>query len=766
MQDIQQEQNIEELSGNIEHIIYRNPQNGFTVMEINAAGTLISAVGEIDDVQVGEDVTLTGYYMQHPTYGDQFKVEMCVKTLPTNATAIRKYLESGVIKGIGAVTARRITDKFGDSSLDIIDNYPEKLAEIKGISIGKAEAISKEFKRIFGIRTAMAQLSSLGLSPGICVKVWEKYGDMASAAIKENPYRLCDAEIGLPFEKADALGYSLGMMKNSGYRIRAGILHILQHNLGNGHTCLPKDKLLAMTQAFLGVDAEEVEGELTETIRDTDVILRDFGEREYVYLPQLYKAETYISGKILLLNSVDMGRREPDSELIQQLEKRNGIVYDDTQKQAIKQAAVSNVFILTGGPGTGKTTILNAIIQLAEMKGESVVLAAPTGRASKRMSEVTGRDAKTIHRLLEVDFSEETSPIGPLKFKKNEKNQLKNDLIVIDEMSMVDTMLFEALLRAIRMTSRLVLVGDSNQLPSVSAGSVLRDMIVSEVINTVQLKHVFRQAAQSLIVTNAHRIVNGEQPTINNMAEDDFFLMHRTTANEIEDTLAELCAKRLPKKYGISGIWDVQVLAPGRKGNVGIASLNDWLQGVLNPQRDGKWEHRNEQRTLRVGDKVMQTRNNYDIEWTRYAENTPESKYFTDDAEIEEQGAGIFNGDIGRVLNIDRNDRCVDVIFDDKVARYTFENAGELELAYAITVHKSQGSEYSVVILVLTNPGERLYYRSLLYTAVTRAKKLLIIVGRKDSIAYMVENNRKMIRYSNLRKLLAKGRSYGENIIQ
>ena len=759
MQELQQDRKIEELNGNIEHIIYRNSQNGFTVMEINAEGTLISAVGEIDDIQVGEDVTLTGYYMQHPTYGDQFKVEMCVKSLPTTALAIRRYLESGVIKGIGAATARRITDKFGDDSLDVIENSPEKLAEIKGISISKAEAISREFKRVFGIRTAMAQLSGLGLSPGICVRVWKKYGDLSSEAVRENPYRLCEADIGVPFEKADAIGVSMGVMQNSGCRISAGIQHILRHNLNNGHTCLPQDKLIAMAQAFLGVEKAEVERELDESITDRDVIRREFGGREYIYIPQLYEAETYIAGKLMLLDSVNAGRREPDSEIIEQLEKANGITYDETQKQAIRQAAVSSVFILTGGPGTGKTTILNAIIQLAEMQGESVALAAPTGRASKRMSEVTGKDAKTIHRLLEVDFSEDSSATGVIKFKRNEKNQLKNDLIVIDEMSMVDTLLFESLLRAVRMTSRLVLVGDSNQLPSVSAGSVLRDMIVSGAINTVQLKHVFRQAAQSLIVTNAHRIVNGEQPVITNRAEDDFFVMHRNSAGEIEDTLAELCAGRLPKKYGISGVWDVQVLAPGRKGSVGITSLNNWLQGVLNPQREGAWEHRNEQRTLRVGDKVMQTRNNYDIEWTRYSENTPEEKYFSDDAEIEEQGTGIFNGDIGRVINIDRNDRCLDVVFDDKVARYTFENAGELELAYAVTVHKSQGSEYAVVILVLSYPGERLYYRSLLYTAVTRAKKLLIVVGRSDALRYMVENNRKMIRYSNLRKLLARGKS-------
>ena len=757
MQELQQERKIEEISGSVEHIVYRNPRNGFTVMEINAGGALMSAVGEISDVQAGEEVTLTGYYMQHPNYGDQFRVEMCVKRLPTTALAICRYLESGVVKGIGAATARRITDRFGDASLDVIENEPERLAEIKGISIVKAQAISLEFKRVFGVRAAMAQLSGLGLPPGVCVRVWKRYGEQSAQAIRENPYLLCDAGIGVPFDKADAIAAANGVEADDINRVCAGVRHILRHNLGNGHTCLPSDKLKAMAQAMLMVEREDVERAIEKDVIDRELIRREFGGREYVYLPQLYEAETYIAGKLELLNAVTAPRREPDAETIGWLERNNGITYDETQREAIRRAATSSVFILTGGPGTGKTTILNAIIRLAEMQGESVALAAPTGRASKRMSEVTGRDAKTIHRLLEVDFSEEDSAAGLLKFKRNEKNQLKNDLIVIDEMSMVDTLLFEALLRAVRMTSRLVLVGDSDQLPSVSAGSVLRDMIASGAITTVQLRHVFRQAAQSLIVTNAHRIVSGEQPVITNGADDDFFLLRRARTEDIEDTVAELCAKRLPQKYGISGMWDVQVLAPGRKGPTGVGSLNNWLQGVLNPKRDGGWEHRNEQRALRTGDKVMQTRNNYDIEWTRYKPDTPEELFFSDEAEIEEQGAGIFNGDIGRVLSIDRSMRCVDVIFDDRVARYTFENASELELAYAVTVHKSQGSEYAAVILVLTYPSERLYYRSLLYTAVTRAKKLLIVVGRDDAITYMVNNNRRMIRYGNLRKLLARG---------
>ena len=761
MQELNQERKIEEIEGSVEHIVYRNPQNGFTVMEINVGGTLMSAVGEISDVQAGEEVTLTGYYTQHPSYGDQFHVEMCVKRLPSTASAICRYLEGGAVKGIGPAMARRITEKFGDASLDVIENEPERLAQVKGISAARAHIISREFKRTFGVRAAMAQLSGLGLTPGICVRVWKKYGERSSEMIRENPYLLCAADIGVAFDKADSIAAGSGIANNDKNRVCAGVRHILRHNLGNGHTCLPLDKLTGMAQAMLEVEAEDVDGAIAEDVLDRELVRQQFGGREYVYLPQLYEAESYVAGKLELLNAVTTPRREPDAETIARLERSNGITYDETQREAIRRAATSSVFILTGGPGTGKTTILNAIIQLAELQGESVALAAPTGRASKRMSEVTGRDAKTIHRLLEVDFAEEDSESGLLKFKRNEKNPLKNDLIVIDEMSMVDILLFEALLRAVRMTARLVLVGDSDQLPSVSAGSVLRDMIVSGRINTVQLKHVFRQAASSLIVTNAHRIVSGEQPVINNGAQDDFFLMRRTRAEDIEDTVAELCARRLPQKYGISGTWDVQVLAPGRKGPTGVAALNNWLQGVLNPQKEHGWEQRNEQRTLRKGDKVMQTRNNYDIEWTRYKPGTPEELYFTGEAEIEEQGAGIFNGDIGRVLNIDREERCVDVIFDDRVARYTFESASELELAYAVTVHKSQGSEYSVVILVLSYPNERLYYRSLLYTAVTRAKKLMIVVGRGEALGYMVNNNRRMVRYSNLRKLLAKGA--GEN---
>ncbi len=719
------------IQGTLECITFR-AESGFTVAELDCGGELVTIVGELFGIEEGEELNLTGRYVSHPKYGAQFQVALCERRLPATASAIRKYLSSGVIKGIGKGLARRIVDRFQEKTMEIIEAEPMRLAEISGISEKKAEEIAEEFKRIFGIRALMIFLSQYGISPTQSVAVWKLWGPMALDKIQSNPYMLCGGELDLEFALCDTIAMEYNLSEASEDRIRAGVSFVLRRNLNSGHTCLPSDKLLEQTTHLLQLPESSILPVLEEEITERRLCLLP-RKKDYYYLTNLFLAEQYIAERIVLMTRADFPDTARLEKKIERIEKDNGIEYAELQKQAIRQALQNDIMILTGGPGTGKTTTLNGMITILEEDGKAVSIAAPTGRAAKRISEVTGKEAKTIHRLLEVVHNESDR----LEFVRNQDNPLDADAVVIDEMSMVDTLLFDSLLRALKPGCKLILVGDSDQLPSVGAGNVLRDLIDCGCVPTVQLTEIFRQAAKSLIVTNAHRIVGGEMPSLT-VKDNDFFFLPRRRGEEVQETVVELVSRRLPASYGFNGFEHIQVLCPSRKGGLGTAELNHRLQAVLNPADAFKTQFTNNQYTFREGDKVMQVRNNYDIEWRK----------------DDERGLGIFNGDIGVIKMIDRGSQTLMIDFDGRVAAYSFDMANELELAYAVTIHKSQGSEFDAVIVPLLGGFDKLYYRNLLYTAVTRAKKLLILVGAAERIAYMVHNNRRMLRYTGLKYLL------------
>ncbi|HPD89423.1 MAG TPA: ATP-dependent RecD-like DNA helicase [Oscillospiraceae bacterium] len=723
----------ETLSGTVEDIICYKSDSGFTVFDLNAGGELVTVVGELGAVETGEEVALTGNFVSHPSYGNQFKATLCERKLPATAGAIRKYLGGGSFKGVGPALASRIVSRFGDETLAVLEKEPMRLAEVKGITTKKAAEMAAEFERAFGIRKVMLELQKYGLPASIAVRVWKRWGMASMEVIEADPFSLCHPEIGLEFPDADRI-FSEKAEPDDSRRLKAGITFVLAHNLENGHSCLPEEKLLGAAASLLGTDSG-LAAALEALLDEHRLEIYDNEGRRFFYLPELYGAETSAAGRIKLMLA---GGEEPApsvEEAISLMEKELGIEYDSLQRKALKCALRSHIFVLTGGPGTGKTTTLNALIRLLEEMGESVLLAAPTGRAAKRLSELTGREAKTIHRMLEVDFrSDELHPT----FRKNEKNPLKCDTLIVDEMSMVDTLLFDALLRALPFSCRLILVGDADQLPSVGAGNVLRDIVSSDIVPSVCLDRIFRQAAESRIVTNAHGIIRGELPELG-AKEGDFFFLPRATEADAADAVCSLVCKRLPEAYGFSPVTDIQVLCPGHRGKLGTWNLNLRLEKLLNPADKKKVEFTYNGATFREGDKVMQIRNNYDTVWQR------------DDGEM---GSGVFNGDIGVIERIDRSMRMLTVRFDDRKADYPFENSGELEHAYAVTVHKSQGSEFEAVILPLFDKSPRLNYRNLLYTAVTRARKFLVIVGTEEAVAYTVRNNRRTGRYTNLRPML------------
>ncbi len=728
------EQEMINISGSVDNIVFTNKESGFTVLDLLYNDEMISVVGVVYDVQVGEELDLTGYFMSHPTYGYQFKAVTCTHSMPATAAAIQKYLASGVVKGIGPALAKRIVDKFGNDTLKVIEEHPERLVEINGISQRRSEELAEAFKQVFGVRSLMLFLGKFSVTPAQTVKVWKTWGVLAMDVIKMNPYVLCTPQFQIAFTVTDSIAESYGIPKDSYNRILAGLNYVLMYNLNNGHTCLPRDKMLPMAQKVLHLEAELIDTTLDEILAKGDLahIQR---KKEFIALPDLFAAEQYIAHRISLMVSVPPEQEQDIDFVIEQIEQQKGITYEALQKQAIKQAMRNDVFILTGGPGTGKTTTLNAIIDVLEYQGKSISIAAPTGRAAKRISEVTQREAKTIHRLLEVEFND-----GNHRFTKNEQEPLDSDVIVIDEMSMVDVPLFDSLLRATKPAAKLVLVGDYNQLPSVGAGNVLHDLLDSGVIPTVRLEHIFRQAAQSQIVTNAHQIVNGTVPDLSRK-DGDFFMIQRGSIETAEQTVLDLVCERLPKTYGFSPVEDIQVLCPQRKGGLGMMEINKDLQARLNPAAPGKTEFKSTYYTYRIGDKVMQIKNNYDIEWTRG----------------DERGMGIFNGDIGIIQMIDRGSQTLAIDFEDRIAYYSFEMANELELAYAITVHKSQGSEFEAIVLPIFGGYDKLYYRNLLYTAITRAKKILVIVGRESRVRFMIGNNIKSIRFTNLKYMIQNG---------
>lgn len=728
---------LEKIQGEVDSIVYRNEENGFAVLMLAVDDDLVTVVGEMGNVEEGEELVCTGEFTVHPKFGEQFKCQMCERSLPTTAASIQRYLASGVISGIGAVIAKRIVSKFGEDSLKIIENEPEKLAEIEGITLKKAKKISQEFKTTFAVRSLMIYLSSFEIPTAIGVKAWKRWGDTAEALIRSNPYVLCIFGIDLSFLKADMIAVKQGIDQHAKCRIEAGLSCVLRENANAGHTCLPLDKFKKISCEFLKITSDEFEEVLSEQIEEENLFYYYKNKRPFVMLRDYFKAEDYISRRLSIMKECSFDNKIDFSMVIDIAEEENNITYEEHQRQAINLALSQGFLVLTGGPGTGKTTTLNAIISLYQQQGMSVMIAAPTGRAAKRISDLTGFDAKTIHRLLEVKHTDGDT----LTFVHDENNLLDCDVMIIDEMSMVDSCLFEALLRAISVTCKLVLVGDSDQLPSVGAGNVLKDIIDSGVMPVVQLTEIFRQAQQSAIVTNAHKIVNGEHIDLS-QKDKDFFFMQRQTYPQLQELVVELCKTRLPKAYGYNPIQDIQILSPTRKGPSGTVELNRILQQQLNPPASGKSEIKTPLYIYRKGDKVMQTKNDYDIVWKK-----------TDGDEIE-NGSGIFNGDIGIIVAVNKVLKTATVDFDGRVAIYSLPMLDNLELAYAITVHKSQGSEFDAVILTVFGGFDKLYYRNLLYTAVTRAKKLLIIIGTKKRVDFMIDNNRRTMRYTCLKNML------------
>ncbi len=728
------ENEINEIEGSVEDIVYRNNQNGYSVIMLSCDGELVTAVGKMTEVSVGDELRLIGKIKLNPNYGEQFSFDYYEQSMPSNAAAILKYLSSRTIKGIGAKTARKIVDAFGDNTLEIMQKQPERLTEISGISHDKAMSIGEQVRKIFGMKEIMVYLTKYRITAPEAVRIWKEYGDSSIAMIEKNPYILCGENIGVSFEKADRIAESFGRPLDDPCRIKAGILYIITYNSGNGHTCLPTDRLIDISADFLKTDKENTASAMAELIDDTALICDELDGRSFVFLPALYKSEFYGADRIALILKVPPERITGTEYAVETFEKINNIQYAEQQKRAIIEAMTGGLLILTGGPGTGKTTTLNAIINLYERFGLKVLLAAPTGRAAQRMSQLTGHEAKTIHRLLEVEWDNNERP----RFSRNERNLLDCDALILDEMSMVDVTLFESVLRALPLGCRLIMVGDSDQLPSVGAGNVLGDLIDAGKIPVVRLTEIFRQSMESLIITNAHKIVHGEMPEICR-TDGDFFFMEELDRDRISEKIVALYTKRLPAAYGYDPMNDIQVLCPGRKGVLGVTELNKRLQEALNPPGIGKQEVRTPVYILRVGDKVMQTRNNYDLPWAR------------DDGS---EGAGIYNGDIGIIEYIEKVSGSAKIRFDDRVVSYNSDNLANVELAYAVTVHKSQGSEFKAVVMPMYYGAPQLYYRNLLYTAVTRAKEKLILVGNVSTLRKMVDNNKKTKRYSGLRAFL------------
>ena len=724
-----------ELSGSVEDVIYKNADNGYTVINLGCDEGLIAVVGNLGDVNEGERLSLRGGWITSPKYGRQFKAAMCERSMPETESEISAYLGSGVIKGLGPAIAKKIVKQFGTEALDIIDNDCMQLTVIKGITSDKALYISNEYHKITGVNEVIKFLGEYNFGPAHAISVWSAFEHDSIKQIKTNPYILCTSGIDIDFRSVDRMAADLGFDAENSDRVRAGIVYVLHENANAGHTCLPTEKLRESVCDNLGIERRQFESCLDDCEEKDWVVRITLGKREFVYLPAHYLAETYIAKKLAFMLRTSAQYEKDYSDEIRGVEFSENIQYEDLQRAAISACLTGSVFILTGGPGTGKTTTLNGVIKILKAQKKRILLCAPTGRAAKRMSDLTGEPARTIHRLLEVDFTAK----GELKFKRNETNPLPADVVIADEMSMVDALLMCSLVRAIKPTSKFIMVGDSNQLPSVGAGNVLKDLIASHYIPSVELKEIFRQAAQSLIVTNAHRIVNGEFPVLDDR-QNDFFFMNKSLESDIAELVIQLAKQRLPDTYGFSPIDDIQVLCPTKMGMAGTKELNKQLQSALNPPSQNKAELKFFDVIFRTGDKVMQTKNDYDVLWTKN----------------NEKGSGIFNGDIGIIRSVDRFSQNVTIDFEGRVAIYTSEMLRRLEHAYAITIHKSQGSEYDAVIIPITAFTHNLLYRNLLYTGVTRAKKMIIVIGTKELVKTMVDNNRKMLRYSLLRPLLEK----------
>ncbi len=721
------------IEGSIEHVIYSNEENGYSICDMAASDDeIITIVGIIPLVSVGDNIVVYGRWIHNPKYGRQFSVERYERVMPADTASILRYLASGAIKGIGPKTAQRIVEQFGEDTFDVIENHPEWLAEVKGISKKMAGEISERFREQSGMRSVMMFFRNY-FGATLTVKIFKRWGSASVDIAKKNPYRLCNEIEGIGFEKADGMAADLGIVSDNFDRIMSGIRYVLSQNANqNGHTCLPRSKLAEASARLLEVETESADEGISSLIKNGVLRYTLAGGEQMIYDSYAYEAEKYIAAKLCQLDEMCSAVSLPDIDrFIEREETRNGISYASLQKTAISDALRYGVMILTGGPGTGKTTVVKALIHIFESMGFDIALAAPTGRAAKRLSESTAMEAKTIHRLLEMNYDSSSTPT----FNRNEFDQLDQNVVIIDEASMIDSALMMALLKAIKPGARVMIIGDSDQLPSVGAGNVLRDIIDSGRFSVVRLNEIFRQAQKSLIVTNAHSINEGKYPIIDTK-DNDFFFLRRESDRDIALTIADLYKNRLPRAYGEELRQGIQVITPSRKGESGSENLNIMLQAALNPPSPSRKEYRFRDVVFREGDRVMQTRNNYDINWYRDSDG--------------KDGYGIFNGDIGVIEKIHLENNEMEIVFDERVVIYDFTLLDDLEHAYAITVHKSQGSEYPVVIIPMCSAAPMLLTRNLLYTAVTRAQKMAVLVGKESVMRQMVDNNRQSMRYTGL----------------
>jgi exodeoxyribonuclease V alpha subunit len=755
---MEEKDNYIEISGTVKALLFQNEENGYTVIKLETTdGNNITVVGCLPYASPGEQLTVTGEYTKHSVHGEQFKADFAERTLPNGAEAIYEYLASRALRGIGPATATIIVSEFGANALSVIENEPERLAKIRGIGRKKAFEISDAFKKQVGIRRLMEFLSNHSIKPAVAIRLYHEYGDKAMELLNENPYIIAGENIGASFAEADTLALDMGFEDDSAERVAAAVLFELRHNSRNGHTFIPVDKLISATSQLIEVGAEAIEEALEVLVDSGELVRSGIAEREGCYLAALFEAETYVAERIKEMSGTKLTSKRDIEVLIPEIESEQTVSYADLQRYSLRIAAQRQIMLLTGGPGTGKTTTVRAIVSLYEKMGLKTLLTAPTGRAAKRMSELTGREAATVHRLLEAGYS----PDGDeLIFRRDEEEPLACDAVILDESSMVDICLMAALLRAMPPKCRLVMVGDADQLPSVGPGNVFLDIIRSGVVETVRLTEIFRQGALSQIVANAHMVNRGDYPELKaNMSDSDFFFLRRCDQSEAVATAVNLCAARLPDNMGISPM-DIQVLSPTRKGEAGTRNLNAVLQSALNPASDSKKERKYGEIIFREGDRVMQTRNNYDIIWTK-----PEKIEFSNEAgsvslpiitmgEKPTHGTGMFNGDIGCIAGIDTENEIMTVLFDDKLAAYGFDMLSELEHAFAMTVHKAQGSEYKAVVFMALDGMPQLMSRSVLYTAITRARELLIVVGSESTVFKMIDNHKVTRRYSGLRARL------------
>lgn len=723
------------IEGIIEEIIYSNEINGYTVCELTSDENEVVAVGYMPFINVGETLRLTGKWVTHQEYGEQFKVEAYEKLLPKTLDAIEKYLSSGIIKGVGPVTASRILDVFGEETMEIIQYHPARLTEIKGISLDKAMKIGQAFDQQRELRNVVMFFQQYGVSPNFSAKIYKAFGETTIEEIKANPYKLADEIFGIGFKKADHIARSLGIDPFSKFRICSGIKYVLSQAAASGHTYLPEDKMKEYTSDLLEVKIDSINDAIISLVFDQSICVEKKEGASRVYLSPFYYAELGVCRKIieLTMTKLEVDLRHFD-KMMAKIQEQEGIQLADKQITAVREALNNALLVITGGPGTGKTTIIKSIIRFLQEEGHEIALAAPTGRAAKRMSEATGFEAKTIHRLLEIGYAEKDTE---LNFTKNENNPIEAEVIIIDEMSMVDVLLMNHLLKAIAPGTRLILVGDTDQLPSVGAGIVLKDIIDSSLVKTVKLTEIFRQAEESMIIVNAHRINRGELPFLNKK-DRDFFFISKRSGEEILATLIELCHTRLPKTYGFEPLKHIQILTPTRKGVVGVNNINIELQKILNPHKKNKNEKPFGNYIFREGDRVMQVKNNYNLRWSK-------------PREAESEGVGVFNGDTGIIQKVENEEQRITVVFEDeKVVEYDFSILDEIEPAYAVTIHKSQGSEFPVVIIPVYPGPQILMTRNLLYTGVTRAKSLVILVGVENTLMEMIQNQREALRYSGL----------------